>query len=444
MAQTRLLTADLTTRRILGFFIQASIAWILLTGITLVSNFIQVIYAFSSTGTNFLIMLAVTVFCILDLRGTFSGSNQAVKWVMLVTLPLVGFLMTESFVAMGSGIGVKSTLTTLMNSMGFIMMLVTAFYWAGGGVNPYRGLLFLLKPFFAVVGYIVITGILASVLVSSGMVEPSAWHLPPEITPAGKNVSMPFYLSQITLEYDEAFQLFGFRLIRVAGLSKEPSHAALLIAPALFLLGVLAMKRRWRKRAVIGAVVLFLLLTASVASWIVLFLLLPLVAWRYRSRALAVLFVCLVIVASFLLLKPVREYFDVEQFETNIVSHKLFYIGNRGALTGRYADYLSSDKLIGVGLFGTVDLGPTHPLAVRGLLSIGAEHLLYALLGLIALGLILSSKERACFGFALLYYILHMQKDPPHMLEFPIFTFFIVLAGIALLRSPSSHATSLT
>lgn len=418
---------------------QIAFLWILVSGITLIHNFIQLAGPISSTKTGITLVLLTLFLVSICTRGRFAGSLRFLNYV-IVAVGFYGlFLLLEGLLAIAADAGIKRALTTLLNIGAFLLLLIVMFLWAGGGEDAKKGLKFILRPYLYASLYMAVTGILVWILVSTNAVDPKKWPVPRDITPAGKTMYMPFYLSQVTGEQEEDFLFFGFRLLRLSGLSKEPAQVALLITPALFLTPILFEGKafRRRRRLVVGIFLVFLFFMASVTNWIILFALLPLLFLRYRRKSLLFLFLALTLVGSIFLFKGVRERLGVEEYEKNIVRHKLDTRTAKG-LTARYINYWNTKEIVGSGLFGTLEqreaeAGRMKVILPRGALSIITEHLLYLVLVLIALRLIMTRQRGALFGFALLYLVAHTQKDPVHVLEFPFYTFILFCVAIGFM-----------
>ncbi|MDO8505558.1 MAG: hypothetical protein Q7S48_03200 [bacterium] len=414
-----------------GVVMQIAFLWILFSGITLIHNFVRLAVPISSTKTGVLLVLLTFFLVFLCTHGRFYGDSRFLRYVIVVVGLYAVFLLLEGFLAIIADAGIKRALTTLLNIGAFILLLILMFLWSGGGENPTKGLQFILRPYVYACLYIAGTGIIAWNLVFFQAVDLKKWQLPREITPAAKTVYMPWYLSQVSGEKEESFRVFGYEVIRLAGFSKEPAQAALFVTPALFMTPFLfkGLHKTKRRRFAMAVLIFFIFVIASVANWILLALLLPLLFFRYRSKVIFMVMIAVTIAGTIFLSKDVRERYGIEQYERNIVRHKI-QARDTDEFVDRYKRYFVPHAELGVGIFGTLEQEQSRTLHPRSLLSVFFEHMLYVAMGITGLILVIRSKNGALFGFSLLYLLGHTQKDPVHTLEFPFYVFILFCAAI--------------
>ena len=118
--------------------------------------------------------------------------------------------------------------------------------------------------------YIVMGGVLVFFLVQADLVNMQEWQFINQYMKKsdegqfGLLYSMPYFLN-IILSGAEGFEIFGIRIIRLSGLSIEPSVSSLFSTPFLFLIGFY-FKKTFTKNFFYLITVLYLLFTASLTN----------------------------------------------------------------------------------------------------------------------------------------------------------------------------------
>lgn len=300
--------------------------------------------------------------------------------------------------------------------------------------------------------YIAVTGLTASILINSGIVDFSSWQVNIGELTNGQIVrdrtglqlefSMPYYFGLVmTGSYEYDLFRSGITFFRATGFGSEPQYGGLLISPAFFLINKPFVPNRYVQYIIKSILVLFIVAVFSLTSIAGLLVLLPLY-WLRKRRYFMLALCCIGIFALILFYWEASLYYG----HTDVITSKIMALHRLTSLT-------PSDPPILILLSWYASQFTEYFSILSGhelLKAINSMLNFFIIVPLLIFGirLTLSKKDYWIVGLGLLFILIFSLKNGfvglcGTVIQYPIFIFFFWLTGYAITHSSMNTTPNL-
>ena len=415
-----LLGTTILTQELAGFISVSSVN-VFLAGYFI---FFMLVYMYSLPGN-------------IRFRGVFGISVPVAGLFPLIVYML--FLLFEFVDAAFMMSGAKHIFMLMMNG-GILVIYFMISVGMKGGVNGVR---FYLSPYVHVSLYIVITGVVTTLLVQANVVDLNAWTENTSfMKKSGEGMygdylySWPYYLSFVLAGADQ-FQLLGLPFHRMSGLSIEPSVASYFTAPFLFFIPYYYRNSR-TKYFVIFLVIVYLFFVASLTNYLALLAVFLFMIFMKITRHIKYIAATIMMVVMVLIVDNIG-LFDSSSENNSEVKHLFSRLETPSAqyvVENRISDF-STDSLLGYGTFYIFYDEDVKEDIVSGKYNHGILSLImfyvfcFMLLAYSFIGYY-SSSDRALqyASLVLMYIIIHSFKSPAHVYSFYFTVYILIVSGM--------------
>jgi len=388
----------------------------------------------------FMLFILVYICCLpssIRFRGIVGMSVPFAGLFPLVVYML--FLLFEFVDAVYVMSGVKHIFMLMMN----VVILVVYFMISVGIRGRVNGLRFYLSPYVHVSLYLVVAGVITTLLVQAGVVDLNAWventgfmKKSGEAMYGDYLYSWPYYLSFVLAGADQ-FQLLGLPFYRLSGLSIEPAVASYFTAPFLFFIPYYY-HEKYMRYCVTFLVVVYLFFVASLTNYLALLVVFSLIVLvhfkryvKYIVPAIMALIVGLFAGDVGLFDVGFKNHSEVKSLFSRLETPSAQYV-----LESRSSDF-DADNLFGHGTFYIFyDKDVIEDIYSgkykHGILSLFMFYVLcFMLLGYSFVGYYGSAdRPRRYASLALMYVVIHAFKSPPHIYSFNFTVYMFIVVGM--------------
>lgn len=273
----------------------------------------------------------------------------------------------------------------------------------------------LISPYMHINIFIVMGGVLVFFLVQADLVNMQEWQFINQYMKKsdegqfGLLYSMPYFLN-IILSGAEGFEIFGIKIIRLSGLSIEPSVSSLFSTPFLFLIGFY-FKKTSTKNFFYLITVLYLLFTASLTNIIAISIIFAFVILRNSGvilKVIPIVFVLFLLSLSFESDESSKGLFSRLNGESSRISQNIIV-----------SEIVNADTFFGQGVLSESNIRQ------RGIINVVYFYTMYSII--IIFSLYSFFRYGGIERLLPLYLLMHSMKTQHHFWYFPFSLFFILV-----------------
>lgn len=367
--------------------------------------------------------------------------------VMMLQLPLIFtltivFVLESAFAVRALGSTSVRAIVLLATHLVFVFFLLKVFSRLLAKVSVEQAVVMILRPYFFLCVFIVFSSIVVLALIVTGFVDVGTYPIPPilgyefnnrleeigVLSSGLQELSFPLYVTVIG-NYSRIIPIPTVML----GWSYEPHVATLFLTPA-FLMASLFVNNLLLRLFFYLAFALFVISAGSMTNLTGLLLCVSALVMRqiFSNRLSKLLFLVPFIV--FALLVAFGDFvFDVVEGIFDLINAKILNpTGSSFETTNFYWQNLfSSNGFIGNGFLFVPVLGGDNP--DPGLVS--AFFVFFLFLALFVIFILLffqDGRVSTLLSIVFLYLFVHSYKFPVFIVNYPFYTFFVVLALLIL------------
>ena len=306
--------------------------------------------------------------------------------------------------------------------------------------HPKKWLIELLKPYVFFCLFNSVIGVIVFLLIQINIIHLENWSIPSffqinQDFSSGRvsQQSMPLYLTLVNVD------LFA-GVHRFSGLSIEPHTYALFTTPAVFYLFYVFSHWSFRKKIIgIGIIIFHLILTISITFYSMFIIITLLFFIRNISfiSKIKINHIVSILTLITVCIYTLISYYDFE-FLLNTLENKLMleFFYDQGYHTSVWADYLYPDYLVGTGLLISPEVREW------GFIFLLLYSCVFIFSIIVGLWLFFKRSSESLLGLGIVYFFLHLIKDPMHSFPAPflIYLYFVTALGMALSFMKPRHA----